>query len=275
MTKKSNMRMATVAVLIAAVAALLGVAACNLTVGDCYPVGSTDGNGDPGGGVISSGAGAGPSGDAPTGQSRSALSGAQCNASDSGNSKTSMSAAPPADGTSTGTSGAGGSGTTSGECGTSGLGGLGATQSADGASYWDCSGPCANNCPAEPQMGWISPDAFHFVTVLPDDGKGSAGGWQSSPAVLSFRRWTGLLPEAWTCPQFTIGMPVRTQMGVISPSYAASVSAAVANLAMDRIMHPPNNIDPPQGVACNQLKPTMQQIFDTVYGPLGAKLTTP
>jgi hypothetical protein len=113
------------------------------------------------------------------------------------------------------------------------------------------------------------------VTVIPDDGTGSAGGWQTAAAVLSFKRWTGLLPEAWTCPSFTIGMPLRTQNAAITASYAASVSAAVANVAMGQIMHPPGGVDPAPGVACSQLKPTMQQIFNTVYGTLGAKLTTP
>jgi hypothetical protein len=65
---------------VATFAVLLGAAACNETVGDCYPVGQSTGNGDPGGGVIASGAGAGPSGDMPTGQAQEALNMDQCNA---------------------------------------------------------------------------------------------------------------------------------------------------------------------------------------------------
>jgi hypothetical protein len=63
---------------------LSSAAACNETVGDCWPVGQDPGSGgviDPGG----SGAGAGTSGDEPTGQAQQALGMDQCNATDQSN----------------------------------------------------------------------------------------------------------------------------------------------------------------------------------------------
>jgi hypothetical protein len=33
------------------------------------------------------------------------------------------------------------------------------------------------------------PEDFPFVTVVQDDGKGPAGGWQKARANLTFRRW--------------------------------------------------------------------------------------
>jgi hypothetical protein len=59
---------------------LSSAAACNETVGDCWPIGQDPGSGSPGGGVIDTGAGASTSGDVPTGQAQSALSMDQCNA---------------------------------------------------------------------------------------------------------------------------------------------------------------------------------------------------
>jgi hypothetical protein len=58
-------------------------AACDETIGDCYPVGQSAGSGDPGVGATgTTGSGPGPSGDEPVGQAQEALSMDQCNAPD-------------------------------------------------------------------------------------------------------------------------------------------------------------------------------------------------
>lgn len=63
----------------ATIVVLVGIAACNYTVGDCWPVGQGDSNVAVGSGVINS-TGPGNPGDSPQGQARSALTQAQCNA---------------------------------------------------------------------------------------------------------------------------------------------------------------------------------------------------
>jgi hypothetical protein len=60
--------------------AVMCVAACNYTVGECYPVGQGASDGVGNGAIVS--AGAGPSGDGPQGQAQIALSEDQCNAPD-------------------------------------------------------------------------------------------------------------------------------------------------------------------------------------------------
>jgi hypothetical protein len=144
-----------------------------------------------------------------------------------------------------------------------------------GDIYVYCDAACMTEC--SPMMGTFDSSIFKFVTTIPDDGTDKGGGWQQASNELKFRRWTGLLPESWTCPQITVGMPLRTTATpAITPAYAASITAGIANTATGVLMHPPSGIDPPPGVFCTQLKPTMQQLFDTVYGAkIGAKLSTP
>jgi hypothetical protein len=55
---------------------MMGFAACNYTVGDCWPVGQGAGAGDVGSGAVVS---VGASGDQPVGTAQGALSEAQCN----------------------------------------------------------------------------------------------------------------------------------------------------------------------------------------------------
>ena len=235
---QSKLRVATIAILTSA-------AGCNFTQGDCYPVGQGTGSGDPGGGVIVS-AGSGPSGDAPQGEARSGLSQAQCNSS--GN-DTPAQAAPPA------------------SCSISDWGPM------DGTTYGYCDSGCVAQCGSALAIGTFAPSIFKFVTTLPDDGKDQAGGWQVANATLSFDRWTGILPESWTC-DVAFGIPVRTKAyGVISPAYAATVASEVANQATSYLMHNPNEI--PKGAFCALLPGEMNKVLfaDAVYKPLGARVT--
>lgn len=68
--------------LIATFVVYAGAAACNYTVGDCWPVGQGGSSVDVGVGVGVGSTGSGPSGDGPPGQAQSALSGSACNSSD-------------------------------------------------------------------------------------------------------------------------------------------------------------------------------------------------
>jgi hypothetical protein len=229
---------------IATIAVLVSAAGCNLTDGDCYPVGQAAGSGEPGGGVIVS-TGSGPSGDAPQGQAQAALSEAQCN---SAASDTPVHADPAA------------------SCPTSG----GPT---DGSTYGYCDSDCAAQCGSTLVTGTFTPSIFKFVTTLPDDGKDKGGGWQVAHTTLTFDRWTGLLPESWTC-DIAFGIPVRTKTyGVISPAYASVVAADVANQATSYLMHNPNEIPP--GAFCALLPGAMNQMLlsDAVYKRLGAQAT--
>jgi hypothetical protein len=122
-------------------------------------------------------------------------------------------------------------------------------------------------------MGTFAPSIFKFVTTLADDGTGTAGGWQVANVTLAFDRWTGLLPEAWTC-DVAIGFPLRTQAyGLISPDYAAAVSTDVANQATSYLMHNPNELTP--GAFCASLPGQMNAALtsDPVYKKLGGRVT--
>lgn len=111
------------------------------------------------------------------------------------------------------------------------------------------------------------PNDFPFVTLIPDDGTGPAGGWQVAKVSLNFYRIDIVLPGVirWKCP-ITIGMPIRHwSKGYISPSSAASKSALVANavtIAMD--------FDLPQGVFCHKFFLGVEAAFPTIFPGLGA-----
>ncbi len=170
----------------------------------------------------------------------------------------------------------------SGDPSTGAGGGFGAKHPPrDSGTYTFCGGVCSARCatltPAG--MGTFSPSLWKFSVTIADDGEGAAGGWQQASVVLSFRRWTGLLPESWDCPSMTFGMPVRAQMyGTIGPNDAAIMSANVANSATAIAMHPPNGVDPPPGVFCSQLPGKtgiMMKVFNSLYPGLGARVSSP
>jgi hypothetical protein len=143
----------------------------------------------------------------------------------------------------------------------------------DGTTYDYCDSACVAMCGSGLAVGTFSASIFKFATTLPDDGQDAGGGWQVANVTLDFDRWTGILPESWTC-DVAVGMPLRTKAyGVISAAFAAVASADVANQATSYLMHNPNEI--PQGLFCAQLPGAMNAMFaaDAVYKNLGARVT--
>lgn len=119
------------------------------------------------------------------------------------------------------------------------------------------------------QIQGFSPSIFKFVTTIPDDGTGKAGGWQVAATTLKFFRWISFAPEAWMC-SITVEMPLRTELlGKISTSAAAKASADVATEAADKLAP----LAYPRGIFCTRLSIEMQGIFNSPkYQGLGARV---
>lgn len=122
----------------------------------------------------------------------------------------------------------------------------------------------------EPIRGGFSPSIFLFVTTVPDDGQGKAGGWQEAVATLKFTDMRHLLPDRWTCT-IKVQMPIRSEKyGVITPDVAASMSASAATSASVAVMH-----RQPRWIAvsyCIQFKDEVELTLNTVYKQLGARV---
>ena len=114
----------------------------------------------------------------------------------------------------------------------------------------------SGNGPAAPQIGSFSPSIFNFITTIPDDGTDDAGGWQEAKASLFIKRTYLAVTESFTCPQITIGTPLRNQtQGKITPQMAAKVSAEIATYVTGIIK------DVPQGIFCIKLKEGMAKMM--------------
>ncbi|WP_437759390.1 hypothetical protein [Sorangium sp. So ce1389] len=238
------------------------LAACNWTIGDCYPVGDR-----------TSGAGAGPgseprpvytsagSGDFGAEPPEDPYDGSErkiaCNESDledeeEEDARPTNSPESPRD-----------------PC--PGVGDI----AGDGATFLSCSDECRSRCPAPGMAPWIyvnfDPSDFKFVTIVEDDGRGKAGGWQEARANLNFRRLTVPHPiKSWTCP-LTIEMPIRTEKyGRIDPSRAASLSEEIAE-EVGNVM----DYDLPPGIFCKRFAGAADAAFKSKYKGLGAKVTNP
>jgi hypothetical protein len=221
----------------------LCVGACNFTPeGQCYLRGDSEGAGVGGGvGVIASGAGPGGGlGDSPSTGSASIPCNASNNKSDNGN----------------------GAGTDAGPVGFACNPGM---VLSDGTVFSFCASGC--NDPVCITFGSFSSAAFHFKTIVADDGKDEGGGWQEADETLKFVRWTNVLPEYWTC-HVNVGMAIRTKAdGVIAPSYAAAITAAAATQVSQNIKDAIPDIQP--GIFCSKLVPGMQATLKALYSSFG------
>jgi hypothetical protein len=142
----------------------------------------------------------------------------------------------------------------------------GGNTASDGATVEVCSSACAGKCATV--NGPFAPSIFKFVTIIPDDG--TASGWQEASASLKIVRLNYLVvPEIWYCPVIKIGMPMRTTLdGPISPAYAATISAQIANKAARKVRT--EEPDLPQGIFCSRIKSYMKSFFPTDHPTLGA-----
>lgn len=148
-----------------------------------------------------------------------------------------------------------------------GLGGEGGS-GGDGCddAVFSAGGAGGSGGQADPCMGSLGrfrADNFNFVTIVADDGKDPAGGWQEATTALAFAH---NLDVVVTC-KVHIGMPLRAEAwGPISHGTAAIYSANVANAAAG-VLWP---TDLPAGIFCSKLKGEMQKQFDGTYPKLGA-----
>ncbi|KYF73241.1 hypothetical protein BE17_31955 [Sorangium cellulosum] len=139
----------------------------------------------------------------------------------------------------------------------------------NGATFLSCSDACSSKCPPPGMAPWVYVDVdpldFPFVTIVNDDGRGKGGGWQESKAHLNFRKLT--IPHTvkdWYC-DFTIGMPLRTElMGRIDANRAASLSEEIAEEVANRM-----DYDLPQGIFCHKFVEELKVTFKSRYPGLG------
>jgi hypothetical protein len=142
----------------------------------------------------------------------------------------------------------------------------------DTLSYCIEDNPCVSRCPTGGPVLAFSPNIFKFVTTLADDGTAPAGGWQQASVSLKINRWVGLLPESWTCPQMTFGMPLRNEVqGKISAEMAASVSAELTTKIAHELKETQD--DMPQGIFCFKLKEELKSRIGKAVK--GARVTSP
>ncbi|WP_437944040.1 hypothetical protein WMF27_07515 [Sorangium sp. So ce281] len=243
--------------------AICTLPACNLTVGDCYPLEEWEGGAGAGGPVgppvpVFSSVASGDFGADPQGGGERKI---QCNKTDSEDeeeeSPSDSSERPTASPTSP-----------PGPCPEIG------DIAGDGATFLSCSDECRSKCPpgmAPWVFGGFDPSDFNFVTIVADDGRGKGGGWQEAKPTLNFRRLTVPHPvRSWNC-DFTINMPIRTEkMGLIDPGRAASLS--------EEIMEDVANVmdyDLPPGIFCKRFAIQADAAFKSKYKGLGAKVTNP
>ncbi len=142
-----------------------------------------------------------------------------------------------------------------------------------------CFDPCSAQClaygvGASITFGFFDPSIFKFTTIIADDGEGDAGGWQESVTPLGFA--IDEPPQQWTCTA-TIGMPLRTTSTYfksISPTDAATLSAAFVNQVWREIRNTSPNSKPVNfcGVFKAQLKAKFAQTTPIPYYQLGARV---
>ncbi|WP_437797975.1 hypothetical protein [Sorangium sp. So ce693] len=258
--------MNTKGILLPIVAVLICVlAACNWTVGDCYPREEWERGAGAGGPVgppvpVITSVASGDFGDAPpSGSQYGSERKLQCNKTDDEDEEESPSDSSerPADSPESPPDPCLGVGDIAG----------------DGATFFSCSEACSSKCPPPGMAPWVyvdfKPSEFKFVTIVEDDGEGKGGGWQEARAKLNFKRLTTPRKiESWSCP-LTIQMPLRTElMGRIDPSRAASLSEEIAEDVANRM-----DYYLPQAAFCDRLIDEMLATFKSKYPRLGARVT--
>ncbi|WP_437664875.1 hypothetical protein [Sorangium sp. So ce1182] len=143
----------------------------------------------------------------------------------------------------------------------------------DGATFVSSSDACRSKCPPPGMAPWvyvdIDPSEFAFVTIVDDDGTDKGGGWQEARANLKFRRLTIPHKEKnWSCA-FTIGMPLRTEIyGRVDAARAASLSEEITEEVANRM-----DYDLPQVTFCDRFRENAEAAFKSKYKRLGVRVT--
>ncbi|WP_437808607.1 hypothetical protein [Sorangium sp. So ce1078] len=132
--------------------------------------------------------------------------------------------------------------------------------------------PCQQS--GAPTMGCANkrfgPSDFKFVTIVAYDGT-VAGGWQEARAGLTFYKGDAGKQACFV----RIGMPLRSEFfGDISADDAAAISANVASAVTGKLENT-GGFDLPFGIFCSRLKHDMAEVFDKQYKGLGAKMMDP
>jgi hypothetical protein len=127
----------------------------------------------------------------------------------------------------------------------------------------------SSNGPSGLPIGSFSPSDFKFITIIPDDGKAEPGGWQEAKVTLKIKRLIGIMTyESFTCPQMTIGTPLRNKdQGKISAQMAAETSAEIATYVTGVID------EVPQGIFCVKLKEGMTKMMPQAIS--GSRVSQP
>jgi hypothetical protein len=114
---------------------------------------------------------------------------------------------------------------------------------------------------------------FPFFTQIKDDGKDLGGGWQITHFAVHCVAGEGLLPsDEWDCP-IEVGMPIRSsQIGRITPSYAALMTAEIVNAALPEQRASRADWTGLGAVFCRQLERRMEAMFKGQYPGCGAKM---
>jgi hypothetical protein len=223
---------------LSAAIALIGITACNYTVGECWPVGEGGASAaavTAGGGVVIP---TGPSGAGGFGNQPPKRQEIKCNSDED-------------------------------EDAADGNAQDGDAQNGD-AQNGDAEGgtPGSASSPTGLPIGSFSASEFHFLMIIPDDGKGDGGGWQEAKVVLKFKRSVGASYETFTCPQMTIGTPLRNKaQGKITATMASETSADIATYVASVIDQVP------QGIFCAKLKDGMDKMMRQAIS--GSRVTQP
>ncbi|MGK3996432.1 hypothetical protein [Sorangium sp. So ce1024] len=141
-----------------------------------------------------------------------------------------------------------------------------------GATFLSCSGACSSKCP-KPGMAhfvWVDfeSSSFPFVTIVPDDGTDKGGGYQQAKASLKFKHVSSAGTREWYCP-LTIKMPLRTElMGKIDPLRAAHLSEEITE-EVGQLM----DYNLPPGIFCERFHRAVDAAFKFKYKGLGASVT--
>ncbi|MGK3986501.1 hypothetical protein WME99_25875 [Sorangium sp. So ce136] len=133
--------------------------------------------------------------------------------------------------------------------------------------------PCQQG--GAPSMGCasvrFSPSDFNFVTIVAYDGTGVAGGWQEARTGLTFYKGNAGKQACF----IRIGMPLRSEFfGTISADTAATISADVANAVTGKLEES-GEFDLPFGIFCSRIKHDMAEVLSKQYKGLGAKMMDP